>query len=382
MLTDAGKIMFITDVFGEPSGAERNVYVLVTELVKRGYEPIVCCLRGGELSRATEKRGIVVFDLDMRRLYDLDGIRKLAKLVGIVRKEGVRLVMTYHDSSDLLGWMIKLLTGVAVISNRRDMGYKLKKRHVVAYRLANRSFDRIVTVSQAVKDRIIEREGASAEKIPVIYNGLDLSLYNSDDGNADGRRLKTSLGIRDSEQVVGIIAALRRIKDHRSFILAASMVLKERPNVKFLLVGHDFQEKDFSHRNLEEYADHLGVKDRIAYIGPRDDIPEVLSILDVSVLTSLSEGFSNTILESMAAGKPVVATNVGGNPEAVVEGETGYLVPPKDAPALAARIVELLEQEELAKAMGKAGRERAASMFSLSRVVDEYEALFREVLER
>jgi len=382
MLPNARKIMFITDVFGEPSGAERNVYLLVTELVKRGYEPIVCCLRGGELSRATEKQGIVVFDLEMRRLYDLDGMRNMAKLVGVVRKEGVRLVMTYHDSSDLLGWMIKLLTGVPVISNRRDMGYKLKKRHVVAYRLANRSFDRIVTVSRAVKDRIIEREGASAKKIAVIHNGLDLSLYDRDDGTSDGRRLKASLGIGDSEQVVGILAALRRIKDHRSFILAASMVLEERPNVKFLLVGHDCQEKDFSYRNLEEFADQLGVKDRIAYIGPREDIPEVLSMLDVSVLTSLSEGFSNTILESMAAGKPVVATNVGGNPEAVVEGETGYLVPPQDPRALAARIVKLLEQEELAKAMGRAGRERAASMFSLGRAVDEYEGLFCELLAR
>ncbi len=154
--------------------------------------------------------------------------------------------------------------------------------------------------------------------------------------------------------------------------------------MKFLLVGHDCQERDFSYRDPEEFADQLGEAPDCIHRSAGGYPGSAVRVGRIAYPTSLSEGFSNTILEfdgGREAGR--WPTNVGGNPEAVVEGETGYWCRRRTLCALATRIVELLEQEELAKAMGKGGRESAASMFCLAgQAVDQYEELFRELLER
>jgi glycosyltransferase involved in cell wall biosynthesis len=372
------KILFITDAFFVMAGAEKNIYTLATNLKNKGFKSIVCCLKGGKIKLFLEKEGIDILDLSVKKLYNFHGIKQIFKLIRYIKIEDMGLVLTYHESSDYIGFLIKVFTRIPVISCRRDMGYKLKTRHIWAYKFINIFFDRIITVSHAVKAVIVERENVSPNKLLPIYNGLDLSLYTNNTSNGD---LKNSLKIDSANAIVAMIGGSRKIKDHKTFFLAASIILKKFTNVKFLLVGHNNQEKGYSFKDIKKVSEELGISKNIIFAGARSDISDILSIIDISVLSSLSEGFSNTIVESMAAGKPVIATRVGGNPEAIIDGKTGILVPPQNPQALADAIMKLLNNEDLAKKMGKEGRKRAASLFSLDMMIDQYEALFKSILK-
>lgn len=370
-------ILFIIDTFGELAGAEKNLYLAAKEFKKKDYNPIVCILKAGHLINKLKEQKITFIDLNIDKIYNIHGIKQILKLIKFIRQHHIKLVVTYHESSDFIGFIIKILTGIPVISNRRDMGYKLKRRHIIVYHIINNFFDHIVCVSQAVKKIIIKREDTPSKRLSVIYNGLNISRYLN--VSNDKIKIKTKLGITPQDKVVSMIAGIRRIKGHEYFIKAAHIILKEMPNVKFLLVGHDNQEINYS-LELKRLIEKLGISQNMLFLGHRDDIPKILSITDISVLSSLSEGFSNTIIESMAAGVPVVATNVGGNPESIVHGVTGFLVPPKNTNALASAILKLLKDKNLAKKMGEAARKRAKDLFSLNKMIDNYETLIKATL--
>lgn len=177
--------------------------------------------------------------------------------------------------------------------------------------------------------------------------------------------------------MIGVVARLNRLKGIEYFLQAAAAMGKRSYDARFLIVG-DGQHK----QELEQLAIQLGLGKRVVFTGFRLDVPEVLSALTISVLPSLSEGLSNSLLESMAAGVPVVATNVGGNPEAVEDGVTGIIVPPRDAHALARAMALLLENPDLGSEFGEAGRRRVTQRFSLAQMVRETESLYLRLLER
>jgi L-malate glycosyltransferase len=180
-----------------------------------------------------------------------------------------------------------------------------------------------------------------------------------------------------------VLSRLDRVKGIEYFLEAAAMVARRVPEARFLVVGDATKQVDGDYRKeLERRADRLGVGARIRFTGLRSDVPDILAEVAVSVLPSLSEGLSNVLLESMAAGVPVVATTVGGNPEAVEDGVTGLLVPPRDPGALAQAICRFLDSPELASRFGQAGRERVLDRFSLERMVQETESLYLDLLSR
>ena len=285
-----------------------------------------------------------------------------------MKKENIKIVVTYHEGSDFYGGVIARLAGIpVVISSRRDMGYRLTKRHIFLYRIINRLFDRIIAVSDAVKEIIVKREHTLSSKIITIHNGVETGKYSSVIPVTEARR---KLGIDNNIPVVGILAALRKVKGHRYFIEAAFIVTKEFPESRFLIIGtpEDYKYLD----ELKELVYSLGIQNNVIFTGEFTNTPEILSILDISVLASLNEGFSNTILESMSAGKPVVATNTGGTPEAVIDGITGILVPPCDAKALAEGILRLLRDKQLHAAMGNAAKQKAVDAFSVNKMISSY----------
>jgi glycosyltransferase involved in cell wall biosynthesis len=220
---------------------------------------------------------------------------------------------------------------------------------------------------------MIQSEGLHGEKIEVIYNGLDLTPYQN---STNGEALRNKLGFDDHISLIGMIANFNfEIKGHRYFLEAAKTVLEKIPGVEFLLVG------DGPLRNHYEKLTHeLGVEKKIHFLGERNDVPVILSNLSISVLSSTSEGLSNVILESMAAGKPVIATNVGGSREIVVDGVTGYLVPPADSQAMAKAITELLQDPDKAITMGAAGKKRVGEKFSIKAMVESYENLYKSLM--
>ncbi len=358
-------------------GSERNLFTLSLGLSKSGHQTIIFILCFSSLKDKLEDKGIRVYDLNVRKIYNFHGLKQIIKIIRFVKREKIDIIVTYHEISDITGFIIGMATGVPVISNRRDMGFQLKRRHVLIYKIINRYFNKIITNSEAIKSMIVKKQNISPSKILTIYNGLDLSIFNKP---LNIRSLKDELSIKADDKVVGKIASIRPIKGHKYFIEAAYLVLKEIPNTKFILVGCDAMESKAYFESLKKQINELGMNDNFVYLGYRSDIPQILSIMDISVLSSLSEGFSNTIIESMFAGVPVVATDVGGNSEAIDNKINGYLVPPADSKRLAECIINLLKYPNLAKIMGANGRKKVKELFSLDIMLKKHLDLYKQVI--
>jgi glycosyltransferase involved in cell wall biosynthesis len=239
-------------------------------------------------------------------------------------------------------------------------------------------FDREITVCHAVKEEMIKQGWFPAQRIFPVYNGVDLAKYNGMKKNVE--IIKREIGIDPRHLVVGLVANLRRVKGIKFLIEAASLICEKRSDVKFLIIGGNMKEPDYTQDDMEALAKTLKVDQNVHFIGARNDVPDLISVFDIAVVASLSEGFSNTILEYMASSKPVVATAVGGNPEAVVQGKTGLLVPPGDSYALAEAILSILNDREMALEFGTAARKRAEEKFSLSSMIKSYENMFEQVI--
>jgi len=230
----------------------------------------------------------------------------------------------------------------------------------------------VIAVARRVRDFAVKSIGVPSEKLVVIYNSVEISEYQ---GGVDVARIREELEIDPAHTVVGTVSRLDEAKGIRYFLQAVPEVLIRNSEVSFLIVGAGSQR-----RELERLARDLDIESRVIFAGYRPDVVKMLAIMDVFVLPSLYEGFPNAVLEAMAIAKPVVATRVGGTPEAVEDGVTGLLVPPRDPKALAEAIIALLQDRERAEAMGQAGRERVERYFSAERMVQETEALYEELI--
>lgn len=362
-------------------GTERQLIALVKGLDRSRFLPIVYCLTAtGPLAADLEEAGVKVKCFGLRGLKVWRNPIRVAQCLlaffNDLKKEKPKIVHGFLFHAYILGTFAAKLAGVPiVIASRRSLGhFKEKKWHyLLAERLANRMTDLIVANSEAVRDDVIRQEKVEPAKVRVVYNGVDPALYEIPADPA----LRTSLGIPEEARIVGVVANLIHYKGHRFLLQAWRTVKQKIPGARLLLVG------DGPLRGaLEELAQELGLEKEVRFLGSRQDVPRLFALMDVAVLPSLEEGFPNAILEAMAAGKPVVATNVGGIPEAVIHGKTGLLVPPKDPQALADAIIQLLCDPKLAEEMGKAGRERVTKEFGLDRMVKEMEGLYEELISR
>lgn len=373
------KILFITDLFEIMAGAERNIVQIVTGLDKRRFNAVLCSFRTGELGDYLNKLGYKVIDLDVKKVYSRKAFKKLIEIQKYIKETNIDLIVSYHENSDFFGLLLSKITGIPIISSKRDMGYNLNSRLRIAYKVVSKLFDGVIAVSDAVKNEVLKRDYISKDKIFKIYNGIDIQKM---DVKKNIENKKQELGLDQEKQIVGIIAGLRKIKGIKTFIKAAKIVLQEDINAQFIIVGNDPGEKGSTRYELESLAEKLGIKNDLKFLGKREDIEDILQITDISVNCSLSEGFSNTIIESMAAGKPVVATNVGGNKEAVVEGVTGILVPPENEYILAEAILKLLQNEETANNMGRNAKRLVNKKFTLHKMINENERLYRYIIDK
>jgi glycosyltransferase involved in cell wall biosynthesis len=261
-----------------------------------------------------------------------------------------------------------------LIENREDQGFGWGKHEYSWLRLTRNLPDRIICVSDAVKQTVTERERVDEERIVVIRNGVDRIT----DPREDSEETRKELGIDEDHLVIGMVANFNRsVKGVSRFLDAVPEILRAVPSARFLLLGRGKEEAA-----LREKAVALGVEPFVIFAGYRKDIDRYYAIMDVSALTSFSEGLSITLLESMRCGVPVVATRVGGNPELVVDGVTGYLVPSGDVTAFASRTTELLLDKDLRKRMGEAGRRRVERHFQLQDVASRYQEVYEGLLSR
>lgn len=342
---------------------------LASHLDGSRFRSIVGLFHPGFLKEVCDQSGIETRLLPIRGQMDVHWFRQAWRMI---RDERVALVHAHEFTANTYGTLVARLAGVPVVATVHGKSYypeRLKRR--LAYRMASR-LSTMVAVSHDLKRFIVREVGVHPDRIRVIYNGVDA---RGPVGSELVERCRQELGLACSEKVVGTVGSLYPVKGHRYLLEAAGQVLKEYPRVTFLVIGHGQLQAP-----LEAEARRRGYGDRVRFLGFRRDVPVLLDLIDVFVSSSLSEGLSIAVLEAMAAGKPVVATDVGGNGEVVVDGETGFLVPARNAQDLAARLISLLKDGERAAEFGRRGRLRAREHFSLTSMANQYASLYEDCL--
>lgn len=376
---DRIRLLTFTTVFAI-GGTERHLMNLTDGLDHGRFDLSFGCLkRSGEFLGDIEALGIPVSEYPVRRLYGFRTLVEELKFCRDLRRQSIEIVHTYNFYPNVFALPTARLTGTpVVIASIRDTGPYLTKWQRIVQRIACRFAHHILVNADAVKQWLIA-EGYAADNITVIRNGLDLSRFPA---TGPDLALRDELGVPRDAPIVAMLARLDRQKGAEDFLDAAARVAARVENACFLIVGgNTFASRDDYRRELEARAQRLGLAGRIVFTGFRLDVPRLLSQVAVSVLPSFSEGLSNTLLESMAAGVPVVATRVGGNPEVVEHGATGWLVEPHDPAALAEAILSILDDPDRAAAFSRRARERVLEQFSLQRMVRETESFYERALD-
>jgi glycosyltransferase involved in cell wall biosynthesis len=361
-------------------GTERQVVNIGKGLDRARFDVEFACLhRVGELLSECREQEWTITEYNVSRLYGWTAWKRQLEFARHLRRQRIEILHTYSFYPNVFAIPAARLAGVpVVIGSVRDIGDIWTSRQHAVQRLCCRLADHIVVNAEAIKKDLLQR-GYRAERVTVIPNGIDCRRFARP---GDGERLRREFQIPPGAPVVGVLSRIMKIKGHEYFLQAAALIAARHPEVRFLIVGDTNINQDYR-EELKRMATRLGLKERVVFAGFRLDVPDLLASLSVSVLPSLGlEGLSNSLLESMAAGVPVVATRVGGTPEIVHDGVTGLLVPPADAEGLAAAILRLLEDRTLAGQLGQAGRRQVFTRYSLDRAVATTERLYGDLLHR
>jgi glycosyltransferase involved in cell wall biosynthesis len=366
----------------EIGGAEKQMFTLVRAIQDYGISCHVFSLqRGGPLSSHFSELGVPVHSGGLgkgdiyKRPWKL--LSAEISLIRLILKLKPRVVHSYLPLATFMGALAGRLCRVPlVITSRRSLGrYQERYRALRLFDLLANKFSHCVTVnSKSVWNDVLVRDNVDPKKLVLIYNGVDHS--NFDVPREVRVELRKKTGFTHSHKVVTVVANLIPYKGHAELLDAAAAVLDQIPSSRFWLVGRD--------RGIEKYlkqkARELGILNRVIFAGERSDIPNILAASDILVLPSHEEGFSNVILEAMAAGLPLVATRVGGAQEAVLDGVTGWLVQPNRPKELATKIVDLLNNPKRSKKWGERGKERVKKEFGIEKMVEEHLMLYQRVM--
>jgi glycosyltransferase involved in cell wall biosynthesis len=348
-------------------GGETQVLGLVRHLAGAGHEPVVAADPAGALAAAAEALGIPVVACPIRNHADVGAARRLARLMAVRCYDVVHFhTARAHAMSAFLGRAGRTRRVVT-----RRMDYPLHGGWY-ARRLYNRTVDAVVAISDGVRAVLIAG-GVEPRRIHLIRSGVDVERFAADDQLRDAERARR--GLAAGEFVIAVVAALEDRKGHAVLLDAVAMLPDLR--LRVLCGGTGSRAEALARRR-----DALGLGDRVTFLGRVADVPALLAAADAAVLPSLHEGLGVAALEAMAAGRPVVASRVGGLPEALGEGEAGVLVPPGDAAALAAALRGLATTPAEQRALGAGGRRRAGRLFSMDAMARRTVALYRRLSER
>ena len=367
------KILYMIDEMAAltAGGTERQILQMAQLMQECGFSIQLCVLRGTEWI-SQDQINIPVHRAQLRSFKSFAGLRAAGRLIRWLETEQFDIVQTFFVESNLLGPLIARLAGVPVIiGSRRNLNYWMKRRTAVLQSIANVITTRLVANCEAVRQVVSKTEYTNVAKIDVIYNGLDLSQFRPHPSLR--KQVRDELGIRESDVVVGNVSALRPIKGTEDFVEAAALVRQKHPSARFILVGDGPLME-----SLRSRVQELGLTDTFIFTGAQKDVPRFLQAFDIAVLSSESEGFSNSLLEYIAMGLPVVSTDVGGNREAL--GEAGRFVSPKNPPALADTIINLLEDAGGLQKMRAAATQQAARV-SLDRAQERLRRYYQELVD-
>lgn len=358
-------------------GSERQVLNIRHGIDSSRFDLHMGCFGCFDEQIAVDLSGTPLEVYKIRKLYGVRAIKECLRLSSYLRQNRIDIVHAYNFYANVFALPAARLAQVPVLlASIRDTGEYWTARQRAVNKVVCRLADRVVVNAEAIKRGLVA-EGYRPEHIAVIPNGiLCPPLKPAHEGP-----LHQELGLSPEDVLIGVVSRIARLKGLEYFLDAAPQVLARIPRAKFLIIGDNSFEPQYR-EELKRQVVTLGLQDHVIFTGFRLDVPNILSSLAVSVLPSVSgEGLSNSLLESMAAALPVVATNVGGNPEVVVDGETGLLVPCRDSAALAEAICRVLLTPGLRQTFGQAGRRRVLDHFSNERMIRTVERLYEELLE-
>jgi glycosyltransferase involved in cell wall biosynthesis len=318
--------------------------------------------------------------LPLTKTYGLESIRVARRLRGIIQTEQVSIVQTFFETSDLWGGLIAKLSGCPIlVSSRRDMGFLRTAKHRLAYRLLSPLFDQVHTVSEAVREFTIREDRIHPDKVITVPNGVDMHKIPALRQTA---RLRARYGLEDASHVIADVGSVKPVKGYEVMARAAAVVCQKHPEAVFVVIGST-PDKSYL-MQLKSLISALGLTRNFRFIGHSDDVFPLLQMSDIFCHLSVTDGLSNALLEAMATGLPSVISRVGGNPEVVEEGLSGFVVAPGDHELAAERILTLISNPYMASVMGDRGRQIIERSFTaeamVRKLVDLYEGLLESKL--
>ncbi len=297
------------------------------------------------------------------------------QLFRFLKKERIDIVQLYGLKANTIARPVAKLAGCKVVATIRSVDSWRRWYHILLDRLSSPCVDLWISNSKAGRDIAIKRERFDASKIKVIHNGINLDRYKQMPKD-EITKFKEFYGIGKNEFVIGEVANLREMKGHVDIIDAIPSIVQEYNNVKFFFAG-----EDLSNGYIQRYAKDKGLDKYIVFAGYCDNIPEILSIFDIFILPSLWEGLPTSIIEAMAMGLPIIASNVGGIPELIDDGVNGILIEPQSTQQIASSILYLLKNRDVAKEMGERNVIRARQSHDISIKAREYEATYIDLVK-
>jgi glycosyltransferase involved in cell wall biosynthesis len=318
------------------------------------------------------KCGVKIVDLKGGNKFSIAALLRLIKLI---RTEQFDIIHTHLYRADLIGALAsKICRTPILISSVHNTDARLQKRLIaLLIRTANRAAVQTIVISDAVGRYLIDTVKLDPNKIKRIYYGLEVKGYST-----VKQDIRKEYRIYDAP-LVGMVGRYAPVKGHQYLLEAMKKVIEKISRAKLFLAGHDQQN---TKAKLEQLAEKLGISENVIFAGFSSNVLDLDSQFDVFALSSLWEGFGLVLLEAMSVGTPVVATRVGAVPEIVVDGKTGFLVPPGDPEAMAEKLILLLENKTLAKEIGEAGRKRWQALFSMDRMIKATEEVYDYWLSR
>ncbi len=363
-------VLLVIDQFPKTlGGGERILLRLAALLPEYGFRVSILTFYIHPETSCLKSSPCPIYLLPLTKTYNFTAFRAAVELRRFLIRQKVLIVQTFFESSDLwAGLVAKLTPNVRLIWSRRDMGILRSRKHGVAYRLISSAPDAVLAVSEQVRQHCIEVDRVSPARVETVYNGIDMSEWNGDVKSGESSR----------NILVTTVGNIRRVKGHDVFIRAAAYLREHFRNVTFSIAGDVLEPQYFE--ELQALVRNHGLSEQFSFAGGVTDLQMHLRAADIFVLPSRSEGFSNAIVEAMAASLPVVATDVGGNPEAVQTGVTGYIVPPENAEALAMEIGRLLSDPELRRRMGSEGKRLVEEKFTTAAMMSKVTAVYKALL--
>lgn len=357
------------------AGTENQIIKMINGIDSTRFKVNLICLRTGPWIKANMASIKCKIDiLEINKFKKPSTYFNFVRLVRLFKDRRPDIVHTFFPVCNVIGVLAARIAGVScILSSRRDYGEWMSRHYLWATRFANRFVTCIVANSTQVKDLTIKKEGLNSDRIKVIYNGIDTEKFRN---IRYDNKLKRELGIPDANKIIGIIANFRPMKHHYTFIKAAEIVLRQRQDITFILIGTGQLKGE-----MEKLVKSLGIEKCIIFAGQRNDITRFLSIMNIGVNCSEGEGLSNAIMEYMSTGIVCVVSDAAGNPDLITNNVNGFVFRLDDYEQLAELILTALSNKSLCEKLIKKSFEKIESEMSLVAILSEYESFYEGLVQ-